>query len=307
MRSWLHFAVLGHPITHSISPAMHAAAFAAAKLPHTYEAIDVPDRRALEDAVLDVRRGILEGANVTLPHKRAVLALVDSVDESAALVGAANTLVRTTDARVVAHNTDAAGLADDLAALGARPKTAVVIGAGGGALAAVAALGSLGATLVAVTARAWPTSEHVLADESAEAMRKLGALPCAWPVVDDDAPTTSAASQAMRLRWIDIAASADVVVQATSAGMTGRGGGDAIAALVPWSRLSKHAIAYDLVYTPRETPFLRAASSSGLRAASGLGMLVRQGARAFSLWLGASPDVEAMRRAAEHALATRGT
>src|SRR5258706_4719627 len=127
----LRFAVFGHPIGHSVSPPMHRAALKSLGLPHTYEAVDVPDLEHLQAMVDAIRQGILAGANVTVPHKRAVLDLVDRVDPSAKNIGAANTLVRSRG-RVIAYNTDSAGLADDLRALGAVGRTAAVIGAGGG-------------------------------------------------------------------------------------------------------------------------------------------------------------------------------
>jgi len=305
--SKLRFAVFGHPIAHSVSPAMHKAALKALGLPHTYEAIDVPDLEHLQSMVDAVRQGIFAGANVTVPHKRAVLDLVDRVDPSAKNLGAANTLIRNRG-RVVAYNTDAAGLADELRALDAVGRTAAVIGAGGGARAAVAACTSLGAHVVAVTTRSWRGSETLVGAESAEDFRAMGALPCGWPIPQqrpDTEDSSSRLSEAMRLQWGDIAASSDIIIQATTAGMRGADRGDGVAAIVPWERLRSDALVYDLVYTPRDTPFLRAARERGLRHAGGLGMLARQGAHALSLWLRVTPDVDLMRLAAERALAVR--
>lgn len=299
----LRFAVLGHPIGHSVSPAMHRAALAALGLPHTYEAIDVPDDAALDARIDELRRGLLAGANVTVPHKLAALARADSVDASALSVGAANTLVRT-PAGLVAHNTDAAGLADDLRAAGGPFRRAVVIGAGGAAAAAVVALASLGASVVAVTTRSWTTSEALASSPSAAQMRTLGALPCLWPSESSNAAASSVGRE-LRSQWGELTSLADVVIQATSAGMRGGAGGDDVASIVPWPRLAKEALAYDLVYNPPETPFLRSARAAGLRAVSGLGMLARQGARALALWLNVAPDVAIMREAAERELRHR--
>jgi shikimate dehydrogenase len=301
--SKLRFAVFGHPIAQSISPIMHKAVFRALGLPHSYEAVDIDDLEHLQSVVDDVRQGNFAGANVTVPYKCAVLDLVERVDPSAHHVGAANTLVRSRG-RVVAYNTDAPGLADDLRALGAVGRTAAVIGSGGGARAAVAACMAVGANVVAVTSRSWGGSETLVGSESAESFRTMGALPCGWPIPQSASGSTKL-SEAMRLQWADIAKNADIIVQATSAGMKGADRGDTVAAIVPWEQLRKETLAYDLVYNPSETPFLKAAREHGLRYSGGLGMLARQGAHALGLWLRVLPDIQLMRAAAERALTPR--
>jgi shikimate dehydrogenase len=120
---------------------------------------------------------------------------------------------------------------------------------------------------------------------------RLGAEPLAWG--DGDGPLA------------DFAARSDVVVQATSAGMHGAGPGEDVARVVPWSRLSKTSVAYDLVYNPADTEFQRRARAAGLVARGGLGMLVLQAARAFELWLGVAPPREPMLAAALAALRSR--
>jgi shikimate dehydrogenase len=300
----LKFAVFGHPIGHSVSPAMHNAALKALGLEHTYEAVDVPDLERLNSLVAAVREGVYAGANVTVPHKRAVLDLVDRVDPSASSVGAANTLVRSRN-RVIAYNTDAAGLADELRALGGVGRTAAVIGGGGGARAAVAACTALGANVVGVTTRSWAGSESLLSSDTAGDFRRMGALPCGWPIPGQLPLGSSRLSEAMRMQWADIARSADIIIQASSSGMKGADRGDIVASIVPWERLRPDCLVYDLVYNPRETPLLRAARERGLRHAGGLGMLARQGAHALSLWLKMQPDIDLMRQAAERSLSFR--
>jgi shikimate dehydrogenase len=293
--------VFGHPIGHSVSPMMHKAALKALGLPHTYEAVDVPDLEHLQSMIDAIRQGIIAGANVTVPHKRAVLDLVDRVDPSAKSIGAANTLVRSRG-RVIAYNTDAAGLADDLRALGAVGRTAAVVGAGGGARAAVAACMAIGANVVAVTTRSWQGSEELVASETADEFRRMGALPCGWPVPRETGDPSTHLSEVMRLQWADLAASSDLIIQASSAGMKGADRGELVTSIVPWDRLRKDALVYDLVYNPRETPFLRAARERGLRHAGGLGMLARQGGHSLALWLRVTPDLDLMQLAAERAL-----
>jgi shikimate dehydrogenase len=263
------YAVLGDPIAHSKSPAMHAAALRALGLPHTYEAV-----RATQDdlpgLVAQLRDGVFHGFNVTVPHKEHVLALADDRDESARLAGAANTLVRRADGRVVAHNTDAPALAAEIAELLPAGRTlagarVLVLGSGGAARAAIVALGShLGASQVAVRARAFADRARAEAFV-ASAPGPVTAEP--WSPSPDGERRTFA------------------IVQATSAGMRGADAGEAIADVVAWRDLPPDAVAVDVVYAPRETPWLRAARAHGLPAKDGLGMLARQGALALDLWL----------------------
>jgi shikimate dehydrogenase len=277
------FAVIGDPVAHSKSPAMQGAAFRALGLPHTYEAVRVtPDDLARVVALL--RDGRFDGLNVTVPHKERVLSLADDLDQSARVAGAANTLVRGANGRIVAHNTDAPALAAELLKLrGQDPLPAgfraLVLGSGGASRAAIAALGvNLGVGDIAVRARAF--------DEGGRRDAFAASAPCAvtaqsWRV----SPTSEARTLA--------------IVQATSAGMRGADPGEAVAAVVAWDVVPVNAVAIDVVYAPRSTPFLQAARARGLRCDDGLGMLARQGALALQLWLGVEPPLEAMRAAIE--------
>jgi len=258
------FAVIGDPIAQSKSPAMHRAAFRALGLPHTYEAVRVTASE-LPRIVQALREGYYDGLNVTVPHKVAALALAD--EAAAPGMTAANTLVRTDDGRIVAHNTDAPALAEELRLLAGpvapwASRRALVLGSGGAALSAVAALRQLGVVDVVVRART--------------------------PRADATQPwQPSRASEARSL----------AVVQATSAGMIGADAGDPVAAVVAWEALPPDAVALDVVYAPPDTPFLLAARTRGLRHAGGLGMLARQGALAFELWLGVPAPFAVMRAA----------
>jgi shikimate dehydrogenase len=284
------FAVVGDPVGHSKSPLMHGAALRALGLPHTYEAV-----RATADELAGVvallRAGTFDGLNVTVPHKERVLALVDELDASASVAGAANTLVRGDDGRIVAHNTDAPALAAELVRLagssnwpaGAR---ALVLGSGGAARAAVTALGvHLGFRDIGVRARGF-------ADP---ARRDAFSRTAPHPVTPE--PWVASVEREARTA---------VVVQATSAGMQGADAGDTVAEVVAWDALASTAVALDVVYAPRNTPWLGAARARGLRCDDGLGMLARQGALALELWLRdwlretrAKAPLEAMRAALE--------
>jgi shikimate dehydrogenase len=263
------FAVIGDPVAHSLSPALHAAAYRALGLPHAYVAVRVTTAE-LPGVVQQLRDGAFDGLNVTVPHKQAVLALADVVDATARDVGAANTLA-VEGGRVVAYNTDAPALARELSALAGERDwgagRALVLGSGGAARAAIRALGrDLGGRDVVVRSRS---------------SAPPGSAAQPW--------RPDAASEASTL----------TVVQATSAGMHGADPGEAAAGAVSWDALPHDAVALDVVYAPPDTPFLRAARARGLRAAGGLGMLARQGALAFEIWLGIPAPLEVMRAALE--------
>jgi shikimate dehydrogenase len=291
----LRFALFGHPVAHSISPAIHGAAYRALGLEHRYELLDVADEAALARGVDAVRRGELAGVNVTIPWKRAALALADRVDPSASGVGAANVLRRDAEGAVVAHNTDVPALAREIQALVAAPAHAVVLGNGGAAVAAVAALSSIGAR-VSTSARRWTAGVPESEWAHAAAFRGLGSEALPWPV---GRPVTAGEPLARAL------AQSSVIVQSTSAGMCGAEAGSSVAGLVDWAALAPGTVAYDLVYNPPDTDFVRAARASGLVASDGLGMLVVQAALAIELWLGVLPPLLPLREAAEQALAER--
>lgn len=289
----LRFVLLGHPVAHSMSPVIHAAAYRALGLPHRYELVDVPDEAALERALGAIESGHIAGANVTVPWKRETFRLVKSRAPSAEGTGAANVVVRSADGSLVAHNTDIPALAGELARQRPGARRFVVIGAGGAALGAVQAARSLNAERVTVTARRWQAELDATAWPHAAEFRALGAETVAWPEPGTESPFRAAC------------VAADAVVQATSAGMHGAEPGHAVAEIVPWSELSSGTLAYDLVYNPSETEFLRRAAGQKLAHDHGLGMLVGQAALAFELWLGQSPPRAEMYAAAEAELRAR--
>lgn len=283
------FGLIGHPVGHSVSPAMMRAAFEALGLPHTYDAIDVPDAEALGACAAALRSGERAGLNVTIPHKRAAVLLADEVAESAARPGAANVLARGKDGRIRAENTDAAAIVRVLDPLLAQRRWALVVGSGGAARAALIACEALGFRGVEITSRSWTTPE--------EAWERGADLPEIRPQVQRE-PWMWEWGEPARLGGRE----ADLVIQATSAGMAGADPGDEVTARVPWEKLSRGTVAFDVVYRPRRTPFLEAARRHGLVAVDGLGMLVEQAALALHLWLGVEAPRDVMTRAAEDAL-----
>lgn len=270
------FYVIGDPIGHSLSPVMQSAAFLALGVPHTYEAMRVT--AAELPRVLDrVRRGEIHGLNVTVPHKVEAMRLCDVLSEEASAVGAVNTVFVDATGRLIGTNTDCDGLRADLLSEGIAPKRVLLLGTGGAARAAAVAVRTLGAKL-GIAGR-----DDAAARMLAHVVGYGEMVP--WGTLAGDP-------------W-------DLVINATSAGMLGGPDGTGIADA--WSRAPKAtgAVAYDLVYRPRVTPFLARAAADGARAIGGLGMLVEQGARALSLFLGTPIDSavrRAMRTAVEAAL-----
>jgi shikimate dehydrogenase len=297
----LRFVLLGHPVAHSLSPAIHGAAYRALGAPHSYEVRDCPTPEHVRAQVELIRSRAIAGANVTVPWKRLALELADRADESARATGVANVLSCDERGVITASNTDAGALAQEIAALHPAPRRAAIIGAGGAAQAAVVACRSLGLGDIAVSSRGWRSSEPAAGWKHAATFERLGASPRAWP--EHGADRRPEALTAALLQ-------ADVIVQATSAGMHGAGPGSEVSDWVPWRELSPGVVAIDVVYNPSVTPFLAAAEAAGIVNRGGLGMLVRQAALALEIWLkhsaGWAPlDLAALAAAAEAALQQR--
>jgi shikimate dehydrogenase len=269
-------AVIGDPVRHSLSPALHNAAFAATGLDWAYVAFEVPAGGAA--AALDAMRVLgIGGLSVTMPHKAAVAAAVDERSAAAATLDSVNCVVPIGGGRLRGENTDGGGFLDALTADGAfdpAGRRCVVLGAGGAARAVVVALADAGAAEVVVVNRT--------ADRAGVAAALAGARG--------------------RVGAADEVAGADLVVNATSLGMTGPSAG-----FVPCDpdRLGAGQVVVDLVYEPMETPLLVAARARGAVVHDGLGMLLHQAARAFTLWTGVPAPVAAMDAAARAALAAR--
>ena len=267
--------VIGNPVRHSLSPAIHNAAFAACGLDWVFLACEVAEGRVPQALAGAVALGV-EGLSVTMPHKAAVAAATDDLTPTARRLGAVNCVARAGD-RLVGHSTDGDGFVDALAdEAGWAPAGArcLVMGAGGAARAVVLALAAAGAAEVAVANR---TPERGVA-------------------------AAALAGDRGRLAEPAEAGDFDLVVNATPLGMTGHGG-DALP-LDP-QLLGPEQLLVDLIYEPAETALLAAARARGVRACNGVRMLVHQAARAFELWTGTDAPVDAMVAATTEALARR--
>ncbi|HSC87974.1 MAG TPA: shikimate dehydrogenase, partial [Polyangiaceae bacterium] len=270
----------------SVSPAIHGAAYELLGRQARYTLHDAPDEGALRAALSRIASGEFAGANVTVPWKRAALEACERVDASAAGVGAANVVARAADGALVAYNTDALALAEELRlgcqGLGRPERGAlVVLGTGGAARAAVVSARLAGFERIFVSGRSFEPSRAESEWPGVEEWQALGARPLAWPP--------------------QLPEGVEAIVQATSAGMKGAPGGEELAALVPWAALPP-LLAYDLVYNPPLTPFLRIAAEHGHSSRGGLGMLVGQAARAIEIWWGVLPPLEPLEAAARKAL-----
>lgn len=263
--------VIGHPVAHSLSPAIHNAALGHDGRNAVYLAFDVTD-------VGTALRGLAAlgavGVNVTVPHKREAWEAAAERSEGAERIGAANVIVFE-GGTLSAHNTDAEGVVRGLGDLGVSPEAArcLVVGAGGSARAAVYGLVSAGAAEVTVVNRTDSRGKEV-----AEA---LDARFVAWDGLEE------------------AVAAAEIVVHATTVGLEGERSFVRDDALARAASAGCRAV-LDLVYGTVETDLVRRARAAGIASADGLGVLIHQAAATYRLFWGAEPPVPAMREAAAH-------
>lgn len=264
--------LLGQPVRRSLSPLLHNRAFEELGLPLVYLAADVsPD--LLPAAIGGVRSLGVVGANVTVPHKTAVLALLDEVDEEAARIGAANVIVNT-EGRLRGYNTDAPGFLEALDALwdgDLQDATVLLLGAGGAARSVAAALARRDVKELLIWNRTTSTAEHLAAEATAWGIRRC----CAVDRME-----------------AELGSVVDVVIHATSAGW----GEGVKEAPLNVDILRSGTFVMDLQYGA--SPLVKAAAARGMKAVDGLEMLVRQAALAFELWTGLPAPQHTMRSVA---------
>lgn len=261
-------AVIGSPVGHSLSPAIHNAAFRALGLPWVFVAWEVPEGYAPE-ALASMERFGVAGLSVTMPHKSAVAQALDSLTEEAEMLGAVNCVVREAGAgsktKLIGHNTDGYGIIASLredADFNPEGADCLVLGAGGAARAAVLALANAGAARVAVANRTPERAEQAAA------------------LAGDKGEVVPA----------DAAGEFDLVINATPLGMGELKDETPISPML----LRPEQTLLDLIYIPEETTLMAQARDKGVAAHNGLGMLVHQAARAFELWTSQPAPLEAM-------------
>lgn len=265
MKKW--YAVLGDPIEQSMSPFMHGRWFEENQIDASYIPIHVTSEK-LKDAVESLRTLGCSGWNVTVPHKQTIIPFLDELEESARVMDAVNTVVRTDDGRLIGANTDGLGFVKSLEELfGQRAKEGAVlmIGAGGAARGIAFAMESSGFGPIFITNRTLEKAA-VLAGEI------KGATALALHEAEERLGEFS------------------VLVQTTSVGMNYAKAGIPIGL----SQLTPGSIVADIIYNPLKTELLKTAEESGADILNGVGMFVHQGALAFQKWTGKYPDTEKM-------------
>lgn len=269
--------VIGWPIEHSLSPAMHNAALREMGLNWVYLAFAVRPEHVRE-AVAGVRGLSLVGLNVTIPHKRAVAEHVDEIDEMAEALEAVNTIVRD-GGKLIGRNTDGPGFLRSLAESGhdVADKCVAVIGGGGAARSVAYAVARAGASSIKVLNRTEERAAQVAA------------------LVAEKAGMREVEAGGLTGGWAEAAVEeAEVVVDCTPVGMYPRVEEGPV---VPGEWLRQGQVVVDLTYNPLETTMLRVAAARGAETLDGAGMLVHQGAISLAHWCGQQPPVETMRRA----------
>ncbi len=269
--------IIGDPIEHSMSPAMHNAAFKELGIDYVY----LPFRVKKEDvgkAIAGMRALNIKGLNVTIPHKVAVLQFLDKLDPLAEKIGAVNTIVND-DGVLSGYNTDAAGFLQALLEKGFEPerKRTVILGAGGASRAVSFILADRGAQLVILNRRLELDWAIELASRISQIFgKKVDALEL---------------NRENMARALD---KADILVNATSVGMSP----DTDQTPVNIELLRPDLVVYDIVYNPIKTKLLREAETAGAKTIPGVDMLVWQGVLAFEKWTGQKAPVELMKREA---------
>lgn len=274
--------IIGHPVEHSLSPLMQNAVIEALGIDYVYVPFAV-EPESLPAALRGLRALGIRGFNVTIPHKSAIIPLLDKISPEAELCGAVNTVCRE-NGLLIGYNTDGTGLLKSLREdLGFEPSGSAVLllGAGGAARGALASLCGAGVSRIVIANRTRERGELLM-----ESFRDR------FPGVALQLSTLDKEQLEGHLQTCDL------MVNTTSVGMnrTSFEGLDL-------SAIASHAMVYDMVYSPPETPLLAAAKNNGIACANGLGMLAAQGEAAFTIWTGMQPPFGLMKRSLQEILA----
>lgn len=260
--------VIGDPISHSLSPRLHAHWLETYGIDGAYVPLKVA-RESFAFALRGLRLAGFLGFNVTVPHKEAAFALADRVDDAARAAGAVNLMILHKD-HIEGRNTDSAGLsaslAEQLGANALQGKTATLIGAGGATRAAIIALDALGAKEIRIVARNGARGDVLARDMKSVVKAQL---------------QSSGFGD-----WNKMASDSTLLVNTTSAGMRGNP-----PLALPLDPLPRDAAVCDIVYNPLETPLLKEARARGHATIDGLGMLMHQAVPAFEAFFGVKPEV----------------
>lgn len=272
--------LFGYPLSHTLSPVMHNAAFAALNLPYVYVPFPVEPAR-LAEGVKGMRALDLRGVNVTIPHKEKIMTFLDQLTPEAELIGAVNTVVND-NGILTGHNTDGAGFIKALEEQGTtdlKNRYVLLLGAGGAARAVAVSLALRGVGRI------------VIAGRTLEKARRITDI-IGEKICDKCASVLDIQSTRLPAEL----AAADIIINTTPIGMYPN---HEVPPLVDLSLCHPGTLVCDLVYNPLDTSLLKAARHRGLAALSGIGMLIWQGVLAFELWTGQQPPVELMRHTVE--------
>ncbi len=265
------FGLLGHPVGHSMSPLMHNDAFIHLGINGYYHAFDVHEEK-LKEAIGAFRLFNIAGFNVTIPHKVAIMELLDEIDEEAKMIGAVNTVVNM-EGRLIGYNTDGRGYLSSLQKTLKKPLSGscvLVIGAGGAARAVATVLANEGVARLTIANRT--VGKAIQIKENYQTYRQANI----------DVASLQEAEEQLSIY--------DIVINTTSIGMSPN------TEEVPIFIDNAHsdAVISDLIYNPIQTSLLIQAQLRGMKTHNGVGMFVEQGALAFQLWTGRYPDTERM-------------
>ncbi|OGW86224.1 MAG: shikimate dehydrogenase [Omnitrophica bacterium RIFCSPHIGHO2_02_FULL_46_11] len=275
------YGIFGYPLSHTVSPAIQNCAFEFHRLKAVYFAFERPPAR-FRFLMRNIKSLVLDGFNVTIPFKEAIIPYLDQLSREAKLVGAVNT-VKKQNGRWIGYNTDIEGFLAGLKQAGFKPrgKSAVVLGARGSARAVVFALAQNGARKISVVNRTKSRAQNLI--------RKFRrSFPnIQWVACDFKAN-----------EWKHALSQADLLVNATKVGLKKNDPSLVLKKLFPKRKI----LVYDLIYQPRQTALLRSAAGSGHKIVNGETMLLYQGAKAFEIWTGKRAPVSKMKKALRDAL-----
>lgn len=277
----IKLGLIGHPLSHSLSPAMHKAALAEKKINGDYVLLGTPPEK-LETMVGFLKKTNFKGFNVTIPHKVSIMPYLDTIDKLAVKVGAVNTVVFEENMLLTGHNTDVFGfmaaIPNDIR-LNLNGKNAAVLGSGGAARAVTTGMAELGIKEIQIVV------QEKDIDQAGQLMQILA----------KNYPGLKTSRKRLNPN-VDLS-EVSLVANATPLGMEGKYEGISPLSEFTLRSLPDEAFVYDIVYKPRKTKLLEKAEKRGLETLDGLDMLVLQGARAFTLWTGEEAPVDVMKAA----------
>lgn len=273
---YFRLGLIGHPVQQSVSPVIHGTALRELRLSGVYTAVDVTDRQ-VAPWIAEMAGSGYRGVNVTIPHKQAVMNLIDSVSPEARSIGAVNTIV-VENGRLHGHNTDHVGFLAPLKMAGHEPENAVMLGAGGSGRSVAYALSRMPSVKKLCICARSPKRALFAIDSLVSGLLDVSVV--AWD------------------QRFEILADFDLIVNTTPLGMWPHTSQSPL----PGASFNHQQLVYDLIYNPRQTKLLGDAAAQGAECIDGLPMLVGQAAASFKLWTGTDMPLRSVTLAAEKAL-----